>query len=141
MIKLQSHSATHPTSFVQYACAKAVQDAPRTIEAVNSMTGEYERRRDWLIPALNEIDGFNCAMPEGAFYAFVDVREMLGDKFESSAAIADALLREANIVVTDGDGFGADGYLRISYATSMENLHRAVQAMKSIFGTKTAAAV
>ena len=105
------------------------------------MTGEYERRRDWLIPALNEIDGFRCAMPEGAFYAFVDVREMLGDKYESSAAIADVLLREANIVVTDGDGFGADGYLRISYATSMENLERAVEAMKALFGTKAAVAV
>jgi aspartate aminotransferase len=89
MVKLQSHSATHPTSFVQYACAKAVQDASRTIDAVNSMTGEYERRRDWLIPALNEIDGFKCAMPEGAFYAFVDVRDMLGERYKTSAEVAD----------------------------------------------------
>ncbi|HYJ91348.1 MAG TPA: aminotransferase class I/II-fold pyridoxal phosphate-dependent enzyme, partial [Pyrinomonadaceae bacterium] len=70
MVKLQSHSATHPTSFVQYACAKALENASRTIESVHSMTAEYERRRDWLIPALNEIGGFKCAMPEGAFYAF-----------------------------------------------------------------------
>jgi len=139
MVKLQSHSATHPTSFVQYACAKAVQDAPRTIEAVNSMTAEYERRRNWLIPALNEIDGFKCAMPEGAFYAFVDVRDLLGGRYKTSADVANVMLREANIVVTDGDGFGADGYLRISYATSIENLKRAVEAMKSLFGTRTAA--
>ena len=132
MVKLQSHSATHPTSFVQYACAKAVQDAKKTIAAVNSMTGEYERRRDWLVPALNEVEGFKCEMPEGAFYAFVDVREMIGERFGSSADIADALLRDANIVVTDGEGFGADGYLRISYATSMETLHRAVDKMRSL---------
>ncbi|HRI02898.1 MAG TPA: pyridoxal phosphate-dependent aminotransferase [Pyrinomonadaceae bacterium] len=135
MIKLQSHSATHPTSFVQYACAKALRDTDATLAAVTAMTAEYKRRRDWLIPALNEIDGFKCAMPEGAFYAFVDVREMLGEKFASSADIADMLLKEAHIVVTDGKGFGADGFLRFSYATSMENLERAIAAMKDIFGT------
>ena len=141
MIKLQSHSATHPTSFVQYACAKALQDADATIDAVNGMTGEYERRKNWLIPALNEIAGFKCAMPEGAFYAFVDVREMLGERLDTSAAIADHLLKEAHIVVTDGAGFGADGYLRFSYATSMENLEKAVAAMKEMFGEKAAATV
>ncbi len=133
IVKLQSHSATHPTSFVQYACAKALQDADATIAAVNSMTAEYERRKDWLIAALNEIAGFKCAMPEGAFYAFVDVRGMLGERFRTSAEVADLLLNEAHVVVTDGDGFGADGFLRISYATSMENLQKAVDKMKALF--------
>ena len=138
MVKLQSHSATHPTSFVQYACAKALQNTDATTAAVTAMTSEYERRRDWLIPALNEINGFKCAMPEGAFYAFVDVRGTFGERFKSSADVADALLKEAHIVVTDGSGFGADGFLRISYATSMENLERAVRKMKGIFNpTKT----
>ena len=132
MVKLQGHSATHPTSFVQYACAKALQNAGRTIESVHSMTAEYERRRDWLIPALNEIEGFKCAMPEGAFYAFVDVREMLGRDFKASADVAEFLLRDAYTVVTDGAGFGADGFIRISYATSMENLHAAVDRIKSV---------
>jgi aspartate aminotransferase len=138
MVKLQSHSATHPTSFVQYACAKAMKRYEETIDAVTDMTAEYERRKNWLIPALNEIDGFECAMPEGAFYAFVDVREMLGDRFASSADIADLLLKKAHIVVTDGDGFGAPGFLRLSYATSMTNLERAVSAMKDIFGVRAA---
>jgi aspartate aminotransferase len=131
IVKLQGHSATHPTSFVQYACAKALQDAGRTIESVLAMTSEYERRRDWLIPALNEIDGFKCAMPEGAFYAFVDVRDLLGEDFKTSADVAEFLLRDAYTVVTDGAGFGADGFLRISYATSMENLQAAVERMRS----------
>lgn len=138
MVKLQSHSATHPTSFVQYACAKALRNQAETLSAVNAMTAEYERRRDWLIPALNEINGFKCPMPEGAFYAFVDVRGLLGSEFKTSAEVADKLLNEAHIVVTDGAGFGADGFLRFSYATSMENLERAVEKMKSIFGTDTA---
>ena len=136
MIKLQSHSATHPTSFVQYACAKALAATEQTLDAVSSMTAEYKRRRDWFIPALHEIEGFKCPMPEGAFYAFVDVRGLIGEHYANSAEVADALLRRAHIVVTDGAGFGADGFLRFSYATSMENLERAVAAMRSIFGSK-----
>ncbi len=135
MIKLQSHSATHPTSFVQYACAAALRDADDTIAAVNAMTGEYERRRDWLIPELNNIKGFKCPMPEGAFYAFVDVRGCFGERFGSSGEVADHLLREAQIVATDGEGFGAPGFIRFSYATSMENLERAIEKMRGIFGT------
>lgn len=137
MVKLQSHSATHPTSFVQYACAKALQNPDATITAVNSMTAEYERRKNWLIPELNQVSGFKCSMPEGAFYAFVDVREMIGDRFESSADVAELLLNEAHIVVTDGAGFGADGFLRISYATSMDNLQRGVREMKDLFDDRS----
>lgn len=139
MIKLQSHSATHPTSFVQYACADALADRSRMIESVKAMLAEYNRRRDWLIPELNSITGFSCTMPEGAFYAFVDVREMLGSEFKSSAEVAEYLLKSAHVMVTDGAGFGADGFLRFSYATSLENLQRAVDGLKSIFGTATAA--
>jgi len=140
MIKLQSHSATHPTSFVQYACAKAMQHPKESLDAVGSMLAEYERRRNWLIPALNQIDGFKCAMPEGAFYAYVDVREMLGDKFKTSADVADELLQKAHVVVTDGGGFGGEGFLRFSYATSMENLQNAVEQIGGLFGVKTPAA-
>ncbi|NOT47260.1 MAG: pyridoxal phosphate-dependent aminotransferase [Acidobacteria bacterium] len=140
MIKLQSHSATHPTSFVQYACARALRNPEKSMAAVSAMTSEYERRRDWFVPALNEIGGFQCSMPEGAFYAFVDVREMLGDRFATSADVAEFLLREAYIVVTDGAGFGADGFIRFSYATSMKNLQRAVEKMKAMFGEKGVAA-
>ncbi len=132
MVKLQSHSATHPTSFVQYACAKALCDQERTMAAVSEMTGEYKRRRDWFIPALNGIDGFECAMPEGAFYAFVDVRELLGSEFKTSADVAARLLKEAHIVVTDGEGFGAEGFIRFSYATSMKNLENAIERIRSV---------
>jgi aspartate aminotransferase len=134
MVKLQSHSATHPTSFVQWACAKAMENHQASINAVSAMVAEYERRRQWLIPALNEVEGFKCQMPEGAFYAFVDVRGLLGHEMQTSADVADRLLDEAHIVVTDGAGFGADGFIRISYATSMENLIEAVSQMKALFG-------
>lgn len=137
MIKLQSHSATHPTSFVQYACACAMERRAESMSAVQEMLEEYRQRRDWFIPELNRINGFKCAMPEGAFYAFVDVRELLGDKFKTSADVADYLLTEAQTVTTDGAGFGADGFLRISYATSMENLHKAIERMKNLFNKES----
>lgn len=140
MVKLQSHSATHPTSFVQYACARAMENASESMAAVNAMLAEYERRRDWLIPALNTIDGFKCGMPEGAFYAFVDVRGLLGERYSTSADVAEVMLKEAHTVVTDGAGFGADGFLRFSYATSMENLHLAIERLGSIFGRTEAQA-
>lgn len=133
IIKLQSHSSTHPTSFVQYACAKAMQNPEETMAAVDGMLAEYTRRRDWLVPALNEVPGFKCAMPQGAFYAFVDVRGLLGETYKSSADVAEALLLGAHTVVTDGKGFGDDGFLRLSYATSMENLHKAVAGMQKLF--------
>jgi len=135
ILRLQGHSSTHPTSFVQYACAKALENQPETVQSIAAMTAEYDRRRDWLIPALNEIKGFKCAMPEGAFYAFADVREMLGDGFHTSADIAEFLLRDAYTVVNDGAPFGADGFLRISYANSIENLQTAVERMKTIFNS------
>lgn len=140
MVKLQSHSATHPASFVQYACAKALEDPTTTLAAVDSMLAEYTRRKNWLIPALNKVNGLKCAVPEGAFYAFADVREMLGGELKTSADVADRLLNEAHVVVTDGAGFGADGFLRISYATSMENLEKAVDGMRRLFGSTESAA-
>lgn len=137
MIKLQSHSATHPTSFVQYACARALERRAESMTAVGEMLAEYKNRRDWLIPELQKISGFKCRLPEGAFYALVDAREMLGEKFKTSADVAVHLLNEAHTVVTDGAGFGADGFLRLSYATSMENLQTAVERMKNLFASKS----
>ena len=136
IVKLQSHSATHPTSFVQYACARAMERREESMNAVQAMLAEYKRRRDWLIPELNKISGFKCAMPEGAFYAFVDVRDLLGENFKVSEDVADFLLNEAQVVTTDGAGFGAEGFLRLSYATSMENLQTAVERMNKLFGSE-----
>jgi len=136
IVKLQSHSATHPTSFVQYACARAMERREESMNAVQKMLAEYKRRRDWLIPELNKISGFKCAMPEGAFYAFLDVRDLLGEKFKFSEDVADFLLNEAQVVTTDGAGFGAEGFLRLSYATSLENLQTAVERMNNLFKSK-----
>ncbi len=134
MVKLQSHSATHPTSFVQYACARALEESDRALEAVAGMTAEYRRRRDLFIPALNRIKGFRCDMPEGAFYAFLDVRGVLDGQLKTSGDFAEKLLSEAHVAGTDGNAFGAEGFIRLSYATSMENLETAIDKMQKLFG-------
>ncbi len=136
MVKLQSHSATHPTSFVQYACARAMENREESLKAVNEMLKEYKSRRDWFIPTLQGIDGFKVAMPDGAFYAFVDVRGLLGERFRSSADFAEKLLNESHVVTTDGAGFGADGFLRLSYATSMKNLKTAIEKISTFLLSK-----
>lgn len=141
MIKLQSHSATHPTSFVQYACARALERREESMAAVGEMLAEYNRRRDYFIPALREVPGMECAMPEGAFYAFLDVRKHVdGVRFKVSADVADFMLEKAHVVATDGAAFGAEGFLRLSYATSMENLHTAVDRLKKLFAESSASA-
>ncbi|MDH3494935.1 MAG: aminotransferase class I/II-fold pyridoxal phosphate-dependent enzyme, partial [Acidobacteriota bacterium] len=130
MVKLQSHSATHPTSFVQYACAKAMQNDEESFAEVGAMLDEYKKRRDWFVPALNEIEGISCALPEGAFYAFIDVRPHLGERYKTSDDFGQALLEKSAVVTTDGAGFGAEGFIRLSYANSMENLERAVEKIR-----------
>ena len=76
--------------------------------------------------------GLDCLEPEGAFYVFPNVRGCYGEEIKSSADFADRLLKEAHTVVTDGAGFGADGYIRISYATSMERIEEGVARIRRV---------
>jgi aspartate aminotransferase len=131
MLKVQSHSTSNVTSFAQYAAAEAY-NGPQ--DSVAAMLAEYQSRRDWLIPALNDIPGLRCAMPEGAFYAFLDVRGCLTGDVKTSAEFADKLLHETQTVVTDGAGFGTEGFVRISYATSLERLREGVRRIRSVTG-------
>ena len=127
MLKVQSHSTSNANSIAQSAAVEALK-GPQ--DSVAGMLAEYTSRRAWLLEALKEIPGLSCNEPEGAFYAFPSVRECLSDGLKSSADFASRLLTEEKTVVTDGAGFGADGYLRISYATSMEQLREGVTRIK-----------
>ncbi len=119
MSKVQSHSTSNPSSISQAAAVAAFESSQ---DCVGGMLTEYRRRRDWLVGALGEVPGLGCARPEGAFYVFPCVRGCFGGEIKTSADFADRLLREAHTVVTDGAGFGVEGYIRISYATSMERI-------------------
>lgn len=123
MLKVQSHSTSNANSIAQRAATEALK-GPQ--DSVTQMLDEYTRRRDWLLRALDKIPGFRCILPEGAFYAFPDVRGCLKGEVKSSAEFADRLLKQEQTVVTDGAGFGAEGFIRISYATSLDTLKEGI---------------
>jgi aspartate aminotransferase len=127
MLKVQGHSTSNANSIAQAAAVEALNGQQ---ESVGTMLAEYTARRAWLLNALREIPGVTCNEPEGAFYAFPSVRESLGKKIGSSEEFAERLLEEEQTVVTDGAAFGAPGYIRISYATSMEQLREGVTRIK-----------
>jgi aspartate aminotransferase len=129
MMKVQGHSTSNTTSIAQAAAIEAF-NGPQ--ESVATMLGEYTRRREWLLKALNEIPGLRCPQPEGAFYAFPDVRGCLGGKMKTSADFVNELLEKEHTVVTDGAGFGADGFIRISYATSLDRLKEGVERITRV---------
>lgn len=124
MLKVQSHSTSNANSMTQKA---AIEAATGPQDSVTSMIAEYMRRRDWIVPALNEIEGIECAMPEGAFYVMPNVRQLLGGKAHDSIEFSKLLLDEARVVVTAGSAFGAEGYVRISYANSLEAIQEGVR--------------
>jgi aspartate aminotransferase len=127
MLKVQSHSTSNPNSIAQRAAMEAF-NGPQ--ESVASMLGEYSKRRVWLLPALRQIPGLSCNEPEGAFYAFPNVSQCLKGEIRTSGEFAQKLLEEENTVVTDGAGFGAEGYIRMSYATSMDQLQEGVNRIR-----------
>jgi aspartate aminotransferase len=128
MLKVQGHSTSNANSMAQWAAVEALT-GPQ--ESVGIMLDEYTARRAWLLDALREIPGFKCSEPEGAFYAFPDVRGCLKKDLKTSGNFAKRLLEEEHTVVTDGAGFGAEGFIRISYATSMEQIQEGIKRIKN----------
>ena len=129
MLKVQGHSTSNTTSISQAAAVEAF-NGPQ--DSVATMLAEYTRRREWLLTALNQIPGLRCPQPEGAFYAFPDVRGCLQGKLRTSSDFANELLEKEQTVVTDGAGFGAEGFIRISYATSLERLEEGVKRIRRV---------
>jgi aspartate aminotransferase len=129
MLKVQGHSTSNATSISQAAAVEALT-GPQ--DSVAGMLAEYTRRREWLLDALNAIPGLKCPRPEGAFYAFPDVRGCLEGKLKTSEEFANQLLENEQTVVTDGSGFGAPGFIRISYATSLERLQEGVRRIRKV---------
>ena len=134
MLRVQGHSTSNTTSIAQAAAVEAL-NGPQ--DSVATMLAEYTRRREWLLKALNEIPGLRCPQPEGAFYAFPDVRGCLKGSLKTSADFTNELLEKQHTVVTDGAGFGADGFIRISYATSLDRLKEGVARIRRVAGRKS----
>ena len=122
IIKLQSHSTSNPTSIAQKAAIAALLGDQ---SAVEDMLAEYRRRRQYVIQRLRAMPGVRCPEPRGAFYAYPNISAALGrDGIHTPMQFAEKLLEKAHVAVVPGEAFGTEHHVRISYATSMENLEK-----------------
>ena len=131
MNKVQQASTTCVAGFVQAAGVAALR-GPQ--DCVREMCDEYRKRRDAIVKRLNSIDGFECTKPAGAFYVFPNIKK-LG---VSSLNLCELLLREAGVAAVPGSGFGpyGEGHVRFSYATSIQNIQRALDRIKDVFAKR-----
>jgi len=121
---LQSHSTSNVNSITQRAAVAALT-GPQ--DCVGEMLDEYKRRRDQVLAWLGEEPRLRCGVPQGAFYVFPDISDFLSpDRVRTSIDFADGLLRDDHVVTTAGEAFDAPGYLRLSYATSLETLREGI---------------
>ncbi len=132
MAKIQSHATSNPTSISQKAAQEALK-APQY--EVNKMVQEFQRRRNYVLQKLQQIENISCAKPKGAFYVFPNVeayfgKEAKGMVIRNSYGMAYYLLKEAKVAIVPGAAFGNDKCIRISYATSMENLEKGLERIK-----------
>ena len=98
------------------------------------MVEEFQKRRDYMVGEFNRMDGVSCFVPQGAFYAFPNVSGLFGrispsGPIESSAQLCEYLLEEGKIAAVPGSAFGTEGFVRFSYATSMENIRDGMERM------------
>jgi aspartate aminotransferase len=132
MTKYQSQNTSNPTSIAQKAAVEALNGSQ---ESVGIMAREFQKRRDVVVERLNTIDGVSCLKPQGAFYVFPNVgsyygRSGGGKNIANSAEMAAYLLDEANVALVPGGDFGHDDHIRISYATSMEQIEKGVERIR-----------
>jgi len=128
MVSLQSHTTSNVSNVAQVAALAAVSG---DLEAAKMMREAFDRRRKKIHSLLNDIDGVDCYEPEGAFYAFPSVKGLLGRTIAgvtmgSAHDLADVVLGEARVAFVPGEGFGAPGYARFSYALSDDDLEEGV---------------
>jgi aspartate aminotransferase len=133
MAKIQSHSTSNASSISQYAAIAALTDSQ---DAVERMRREFEKRRDLLHSKINSIRGLSAVLPEGAFYLFVNIKELFGKKYAGKEIVNSLdfslyLLNEARVAVVPGSAFGTEGYIRISYAASVEMLEKGVERIRA----------
>jgi aspartate aminotransferase len=136
MTNIQSQSTSNPTSIAQKAAVEALS-GPQ--DSVAIMLAEFDRRRKFLINELNAIPGVSCLTPKGAFYAFPNTSKFYGKNADngeiaSSSELAIYLLEEAKVALVHGGAFGDDNYIRLSYATSIDEIKKGVERIREALG-------
>ena len=129
--KIQSQSTSNPSSISQAAAVEALNGNQGFIQ---KRSKAFKERRDFVVKSLNSINGINCLTPNGAFYVFPSCKGLLNKKtkLKTDTEFVQKLLERSNVAVVQGSAFGLDGYFRISYATSMQNLKKAMDRIKTI---------
>jgi aspartate aminotransferase len=132
MNKVQSQSTSNPASISQKAAVEALK-GPQ--DFIAKMLNEFDKRRRYIVERLNKIKGVTCAIPKGAFYAFPNVSKLYGKSYngkniKDSSDLANYFLDKAQAAVVAGDAFGADDYIRFSYATSMGNIKKGIDRIE-----------
>ena len=134
MKKIQSQSTSNPTSISQVAAAAALEGDQSCIE---EMLRAFKQRHDFVVSELNAIHGVQCIESQGTFYAFPSMQGVINSHTEArdDVALAEYLLNEAGVALVPGSAFGAPGYMRLSFATGMEQLSEALTRIKGVLGT------
>ena len=134
IIKIQSQSTSNPSSIAQYAALEAMRGA---MDTVPPMLAEYTKRRKRIVEGLRAISGITCEWPGGAFYAFPNISSHLGEGKNALARtctdLSKLLLEKAHVALVPGEAFGAPGYLRLSYATSLERIDEGLRRLERFF--------
>ncbi len=133
MKKIQSQSTSNPTSISQVA-AQAALDGPQ--ECISEMLVHFKQRHDYVVERLNKMPGVECLPTDGTFYCFPNVSEAIDgiDGVSDDLELAEYLIEEAGVAVVPGTAFGLAGHIRLSIATSMENLTNALDRLEKVFG-------
>jgi aspartate aminotransferase len=132
--KIQSQSTTNPSSISQAAAVEALNG---TQDFIKERAISFQGRRDLVVKSLNEIDGIECLNPDGAFYVFPSCKGLIGKKdstgkeFKTDTDFVQSLLENSGVAVVQGSAFGLEGFFRISYATSMSNLKKALEKIST----------
>ncbi len=127
--RLQSHATSNVANVAQHAALAALTGPQDTVE---EMRQAFDRRRKLMFSMLDDIDGVSCLEPEGAFYTFPDVSELLGDRWATSSAMAEDILETSAVALVPGESFGAPGFLRLSYATSDAHIEEGVERIAQL---------
>jgi aspartate aminotransferase len=136
MSKIQGHSTSNPNSIAQKASVEALNGKQ---DAIEEMRKAFDERRKYMVKRLNEIEGISCLIPAGAFYVFPNVSKILergieynGKKINDSFDISNFILKEAEVALIPGSAFEGEGYLRLSYATSLEDIKEGLDRIEKI---------
>ena len=129
---MQSHAASNPSSISQAAALEAYNGEQDTVEEMRKV---FEERRNYMVERINSIKGVSCKKPEGAFYVMMNIKEIFGREIggkviNSSDDFCEVLLEKSLVALVPGSGFGAEGYVRWSYATSMENIVKGLDRLE-----------